>query len=59
MRTELGYTWYECNDMKTMQLAPSAINDYFGHKGGVGEINLYFELFNLKVTGKYKSWKNS
>ncbi|MFZ5986975.1 MAG: S8 family serine peptidase [Bacillota bacterium] len=32
-------TWHECNDMETMQLIPTAVNDTFGHLGGVGEIN--------------------
>ncbi len=53
----MNYTWHECNDMTTMQLIPSAINDYFGHMGGVGEINLLFELFNPKQTGWYRNWK--
>ena len=38
-RRENGYTWHECNDMKTCQLVPTEINDYFGHLGGVGEYN--------------------
>ena len=53
----MNYTWHECNDMITMQLIPSAINDYFGHMGGVGEINLLFELFNPNQTGWYYNWK--
>ena len=51
------YTWHECNDMKTMQLIPSEINKYFGHMGGVGEINLYFELFSSKPTWGFRNWK--
>lgn len=43
--------------MITMQLIPSAINDYFGHMGDVGEINLLFELFNPNQTGWYYNWK--
>lgn len=53
----MNYTWHECNDMITMQLIPSAINDYFGHMGDVGEINLLFELFNPNQTGWYYNWK--
>ena len=33
------YSWHECNDMKTCQLVPTEVNDYFGHLGGVGECN--------------------
>ena len=36
-RKENGYTWHERNDMKTCDLIPTKINDYFGHLGGVGE----------------------
>lgn len=32
-----GYSWHERNDMKTCDLVPTAINDYFGHLGGVAE----------------------
>ena len=53
----IPYTWHECNDMKTMHLIPYYINDYFGHMGGVGEINLLFELFNPKQTWWFKSWQ--
>ena len=53
----IQYTWHECNDMKTMQLIPYYINNYFGHMGGVGEINLLFELFNPKQTWWFKSWQ--
>lgn len=38
-RRENHYSWHECNDMKTCQLVPTEINDYFGHLGGVGECN--------------------
>ena len=38
-RTQNQLTWHELNDVKTMQLVPSQINDTFGHLGGVGEIN--------------------
>ena len=51
------YTLHECNDMKAMQLIPSEINKYFGHMGGVGEINLYFELFSSKPTWGFRNWK--
>ena len=49
-RKERGLTWHECNDMRTMQLVPWDINDFFKHIGGVGEINLLFDLLegNLK-----------
>lgn len=40
-----GLTWHELNNMRTMQLIPTDINKYFGHTGGVGEINLYFNFF--------------
>jgi RHS repeat-associated protein len=53
----IKYTWHECNDMKTMQLIPFDINDYFDHFGGVGEINLYFELFNPNQTWWFRSWQ--
>lgn len=36
-REENGYTWHERNDMKTCDLVPTEINDYFGHLGGVAE----------------------
>lgn len=36
-RKENGYSWHECNDMKTCDLVPTKINDYFGHLGGVSE----------------------
>ena len=39
-RKEHGYSWHERNDMKTMDLAPSKIHQYFGHLGGVGECNI-------------------
>lgn len=32
-----GYSWHERNDMKTCDLIPTKVNDYFGHFGGVGE----------------------
>lgn len=41
-------TWHECNDMKTMQLITTQINSNFGHVGGVGEINPYFDLLEGK-----------
>lgn len=36
-RKENGYSWHERNDMKTSDLIPTKINDYFGHLGGVSE----------------------
>ncbi|MDC7278051.1 HNH endonuclease [Butyrivibrio fibrisolvens] len=36
-RRENHYSWHERNDMKTCDLVPTKINDYFGHLGGVGE----------------------
>ncbi|MBQ2801596.1 MAG: HNH endonuclease [Lachnospiraceae bacterium] len=36
-RKETGYSWHERNDMKTCDLVPTKINDYFGHLGGVSE----------------------
>ena len=43
-RENLGLVWHECNDMKTMQLVPKEFNQFFTHFGGVGEINLLFDL---------------
>lgn len=36
-RQENGFTWHERNDMKTCDLVPTKVNDYFGHLGGVSE----------------------
>lgn len=36
-RKENGYSWHERNDMKTCDLVPTKINDFFGHLGGVSE----------------------
>jgi hypothetical protein len=36
-RKENGYSWHERNDMKTCDLVPTKVNDYFGHLGGVSE----------------------
>ncbi|MCD8396910.1 MAG: HNH endonuclease [Lachnospiraceae bacterium] len=36
-RQEKGYSWHERNDMKTCDLIPTKVNDYFGHLGGVSE----------------------
>lgn len=36
-RQENGYSWHERNDMKTCDLIPAKVNDYFGHLGGVSE----------------------
>ncbi|SFR78454.1 HNH endonuclease signature motif containing protein [Anaeromicropila populeti] len=40
-RRDNKYTWHELNDMKTMQLVPSIINNpIFTHLGGVGEFKI-------------------
>lgn len=39
-RRENGYTWHERNDMKTCDLIPTKINDYFRHLGGVAECKI-------------------
>lgn len=57
VREYLGYTWHECNNMTTMQMIPQEINSYFKHMGGVGEINLLFELFSPRPSVKYPNWK--
>ena len=36
-RRDNGYSWHDRNDMKTCDLIPTKINDYFGHLGGVSE----------------------
>ena len=36
-REDNKYSWHERNDMKTCDLVPTRINDYFGHAGGVSE----------------------
>lgn len=36
-RQENEYSWHERNDMKTCDLVPTKVNDYFGHLGGVSE----------------------
>lgn len=36
-RSDNGYSWHERNDMKTCDLIPTEVNDYFGHLGGVAE----------------------
>ncbi len=36
-RKENGYSWHERNDMKTCDLIPTKINNYFTHLGGVSE----------------------
>ncbi|QDT59681.1 hypothetical protein SV7mr_21900 [Stieleria bergensis] len=33
-------SWHEWNNMRTMELVPTEINDFFKHLGGIGEINL-------------------
>ena len=38
-REKYKLTWHELNDVKTIQLVPSVINNKFGHLGGVREIN--------------------
>ncbi|MDR0869023.1 MAG: HNH endonuclease [Planctomycetota bacterium] len=37
-RKENGYTWHECNDMKTMQAVPSEIHNNISHRGGISEV---------------------
>lgn len=39
-RKENHYTWHERNDMKTMDLVPTEIHQYFGHLGGCAECNI-------------------
>ena len=36
-RRDNNYSWHERNDMKTCDLVPTKINDFFGHVGGVSE----------------------
>lgn len=36
-RESNGYSWHERNDRETCDLIPTAVNDYFGHFGGVAE----------------------
>ena len=36
-RVKNKYSWHERNDMKTCDLIPTKVNDYFGHLGGVSE----------------------
>jgi hypothetical protein len=38
-RSDKNLVWHELNNVKTVQLVPSEINDTFLHLGGVGEIN--------------------
>lgn len=38
-RENNGLTWHEMNNMESMQLVPSEVNQRFGHLGGVGEYN--------------------
>lgn len=39
-REQNKYTWHERNDMKTMDLVPTKIHQYFGHFGGCGECRI-------------------
>ena len=32
-----GKTWHEVDDLKTIQMVPTTINDSFGHLGGKSE----------------------
>lgn len=57
LREQLGYTWHECNDMVTMQLIPSKINNYFKHFGGVAELNLLARKNSTDVWKKFPNWK--
>ena len=43
-RKENKLTWYELNDMTSMQLVPSIINSKFGYLGGVLEVKKLLEL---------------
>ncbi|GHU34083.1 hypothetical protein AGMMS50256_27230 [Betaproteobacteria bacterium] len=36
-RKENGYTWHECEDMKTLKKVPSEIHNNVPHSGGVSE----------------------
>jgi hypothetical protein len=36
-RKENGYTWHECEDMKTMQKVPCDVHNNVPHSGGVSE----------------------
>ena len=56
-REKLGFTLHECNDMVTMQMIPGAINDYFGHLGGVGEINLLQRKASKDIWKMFPNWK--
>lgn len=52
-RNANGYTWHERNDMKTCDLIPIEINDYFGHLGGVSECRKYNEKSNQNNGGDF------
>ncbi len=56
-RSDMGYTWHECNDMITMQMIPKDINNYFWHLGGVGEINLLNQQSIKSTWKKFPNWK--
>ena len=43
-RKENGYTWHECNDMKTMQLVPHKIHANVPHSGGISEYKKTMEI---------------
>ena len=43
--------------MVTMQMIPGAINDYFGHLGGVGEINLLQRKASKDIWKMFPNWK--
>ena len=56
-REKLGFTLHECNDMKTMLMIPFDINNYFGHLGGVGEINLLQRKASKDTWKMFPNWK--
>ncbi len=45
------------NDMKTMLMIPFDINNYFGHLGGVGEINLLQRKASKGTWKMFPNWK--
>ena len=51
-RKENGLTWHECNDGETMMLVPEAINNDFGHLGGVGGVKRRNEIID-QVNDEY------
>lgn len=39
-RIQNNLTWHELNDLRTMELVPTAVNKFFGHFGGIAEAKL-------------------